>query len=355
MALIDTEGFGLSTSIADFYTYKVFSGAISSSGTGGGSAIFSTGGPSNDPYIDISSATINSSVGRYLPGNYSTFFSGQSYSIIDPNSTTYPNSYISFLDKASRTPQVTIALSSATNVISVYRGATGGTLLGSSAAGVYPLTGAWFSLEAAITISPTVGSCEVKVNGTDVITLSGVNTQNVASGTVGAVQWGAGVQKGVSAFYFCDNTGGAPWNTFLGAVRVATVRPTTNDAVTFTPVGNASNYLNAAEYPPVPGTDYNQSGTVGAQDTFSQGGLPAGTWTVLGITTKELFRLSSFGSRQASGLVKSGVSVALGATRTIVGTANVVVTDVFETDPATSAQWTSAAAGAVKNGYRIIA
>ncbi len=345
MALVQTEGFGLSTSLSDFFTYGVFT-------IGGASASsIKTGGPSGDNYLDIASNAVSQTIGRSLPASYSAFFSGQRMADIDAsNRNTFQ---IQFLDANSSTAQVTLAMNtSGTNTVTAYRGSTSGTVLGTSATGVVPSTG-WFYVDCGIVISPTAGSVEVKINGTVVLNLTGQNTQNVSSGTVGTIAWFAQYQLGVTHCYITDTTGSWPWNGFLGEVRVATLRPTANDAVQFTPVGQASNYLNAAEYPPVPGTDYHQTATVGDQDTFTQSGVPAGYAYVVALNVKSLCKQTvPLAGANVSQVAKSSGVTGLSTTSRVIS-GPFLLDGIFETDPNTGSPWAVAAASAATFGYKL--
>jgi hypothetical protein len=193
-----------------------------------------------------------------------------------------------------------------------------------------------------------------------VVSVSAVNTQTGQQGSaganIGAVMFAGYIGQGtisIAHYYVCDATGAAPCNTFLGDVRVQSLVPVSNDAVAFTPNGLANNWQNAGSVPPVPGSDYNSNGTVGAQDTFNCGTIAPGLGTVYGLNVKSLLSKTDAGPRTAAGVVKSG-STTLAATAVAVSTSPEVVSGIFMTDPNTGAAWSDAAVNAAKIGYKIV-
>lgn len=341
MALIDSEGFGFSTALNDYTTYGVFTMLAQF----GNAPAFASGGPLGDNYMN----TPNSSnpMRRQLPSIATTFFLG--------NRLNYgPNAALQmyFLDSAFA--ELFHVTCSNTGVVSVIRG---GTILGATAAGAVPVTG-WFFFEVGATLNASTGSVTVRVNGASVLSISGVNNTNSGATALFAVVYGNPGAQGsvpqVAHYYVCDDSGSAPWNTFLGDVRVQTLLPTSNDAVQFTPNGLASNWQNAAKVPPVPGTDFNSDATLGDQDTFNCASLGSGLGTVFGVHVKGLYLKNDAGNRSMQNVLKSGVTTGTGPS-TALGTAASLIKTMFQTDPNTNAQWTQAAVNAAKPGYKVSA
>jgi hypothetical protein len=123
--------------------------------------------------------------------------------------------------------------------------------------------------------------------------------------------------------------------------------------VQFTPVGLATNWQNAASYPPVPGTNYNASSVPGNQDTFVLQQIDTND-VVFGVHVKPLIYKSDAGARTAASVLKSAATVAVGAT-TVLSETSAQVKTMYQTDPATSAQWTAAAVNAMTAGARLVA
>jgi hypothetical protein len=353
--LIDSEGFGLSTNLADYISY----GAWASRGTGvvAGRQQISTGGPLGDNVLDLLTGYFSESADyeRVLPSVVSSFFFG-CRSCFGPNAGGSGGYY--FLDAAD-VVQFTVLFDSS-SAISVYRGdaINGGVLLGSVPA-AFSLGGSTYNYYevGAVVATGIGGSVIVRKDGAAILTISAANTQGSSTAGVGRLrifcQANAFAHK-ATHMYFSDATGAAPWNTFLGDVRVQTVLPVSNDAVQFTPNGLTSNHANAANVPPVPATDFNADSTVGDQDTFNCAAIGAGLTTVFAVNVKGVFQKSGAGLRSIQTVLKSGATTGAGAS-TAIGTSAEQINTMYQTDPNTSAAWTLTNANAAKPGYKISA
>lgn len=339
MALRDSEGFGWSTNWSDYTSYGPWIGPFY-----GNNPSINTGGPLGDNYMANAGYT---AVGRLLPVAASAFFAG-----FRTQWGTVGTSKIYFRD-ASGNEQFHIEVSTSGQVF-VYNN---GTLLGSSGAGAVPL-GTWCYFEVGAVIDPSAGSITLVSNGsTTVLALSGVNTKGSSSyGTVQRIDWGHSPADNsmppVAHFYFCDNTVPAPWNTFLGDVRVSTQLPTGNDAVQFTPNGLANNWQNAAKVPPLPATDFNSDANVGDQDTFVMAPMPSNLSTVFGLHLKGICAKSDAGTRGIKLVMKSGATTSVG-TNNALGTGAQQFRQLFQTDPNTGNAWAQSAVNGGKPGYQV--
>lgn len=362
MALIDSEGFGLSTAIADFVNYSLFNdiGNVLASAQ----AAIGTAGPLGDNFYQCDTATgiaghSQVALMRILPTTFTSFFWGARVAI--PNNGTNGGPMLAFKDASGSGFQFSLQFTQA-GVVNAYRG-NAGTLLGSSAAGAIPIAGAsknWCYLEVGVVLSATVGQINVHVNGVSVLALTSLNNCGGTGTACGAWQVGSGAPTdNVSSInfmhhYFADATGSSPWDTYLGDVRVQTTLPVSNNSVAFTPEGNAANWQNAATVPPVPGTDYNQDATVTAQDTFNTGTIAASITSILGVNVKVLAEKSDAGARSLQTVLISSSTTVTGTGTALAQTAQQLRT-MYQTDPNTSAQWTLTNVNAAKPGYKVSA
>lgn len=215
--------------------------------------------------------------------------------------------------------------------------------------------GAWNYLECFCgSLNATTGRVIVRVNGATVIDFTG-NTLGggTSNDTPGPLQYisvyvtslaGQLNTNPVDDLYICDDTGPAPYNTFLGDVKVETLIPNNNG--TFSQLlgsdGNSvDNYQLVDEQPPS-GTDYVGSATVGQRDTYQFTDLVATSGSVLAVQTMASALKSDAGtgnmktiSRLASGTERLSGSIALPSTL------GWVSGGVQTTDPS-SAAWTIA-------------
>jgi hypothetical protein len=315
-----------------------------------------------DPYLRFWNST--AAIQRIAPSELGGFFfgartrlncGGSTYCYLF-NDISYANQFaVQFNNDGSLTALrgMTLANTPTTGAANY----SGGAVIGSSAPLSIPMQG-WQHVEIGGVIHATAGSVVVRVNGLTVLNLTSVNTKgSAASATMrryGFQQ--AGSQIGnfdTQHWYLCDATGAAPWNTFLGDVRVQTLRPTANDAVQMTPNGLAANWQNAASYPPVPFTNYNASATVGQQDTFVMQQIDPND-IVFGVHVKPLVYKNDAGARSGASILKSGGTTAVGTT-TNLSEGSAQLLSMYQTDPNTGAQWTAAAVNASKAGARVAA
>lgn len=126
----------------------------------------------------------------------------------------------------------------------------------------------------------TAGSATVKIDGAAVITVSGVDTRNSASGTgvVNKMHWttaGTGnVFVRIDDYYHGNATGVAPYNAAPGECRVETLRPTGDGASSQWVNSAATSVANWSYIDDNTTTaDYIGSGTTGNRDLHTLGDL----------------------------------------------------------------------------------
>jgi hypothetical protein len=239
--------------------------------------------------------------------------------------------------------------------ISVRRGNTGATVLASAPTGSFP-TAAWFYAEIKIVFSNTVGTVEVRINGTALITATGLDTNN--STTVGsdliAIQTpNAGGNRQIDDFYICNGSGSVN-NNFLGDVRVATLAPTGNGAssqLAGSDGNSTDNYLLVDESP-YNTTDYVSSSTSGQKDSYAMADLPGSASSVLAVQQVATLIKTDAGAIQAKHLVRSGATNYTTAGFNL-SAGYVTYFYVRETDPNTSAAWTVSNVNAHEAGIEV--
>lgn len=94
--------------------------------------------------------------------------------------------------------------------------------IGATAPGVLTV-GTFNFIELKVTVSDTVGAVELRVNGVQVLALSGVDTRNGGNASINGLAIGGSVATNVTTYfddlYVCDTTG-TENNDFLGDVRI---------------------------------------------------------------------------------------------------------------------------------------
>ncbi len=273
---------------------------------------------------------------------------------------------ISVYDSSTQNPatgtnlQVQIHLDTANGTIKVYRGASqsGGVLLGTSGNNSFP-TNSWFYLEVDVLISATVGKVTVYINGVAILAMTGINTRSGANTILDSIIIGKIVNETnnfgslIDDFYICDKTSGAgphPFNTPIGPVRIYTSFPVAAASTQWTPLAS-TNVSQVQETAMDSDTTYNSDSTVGHEDTFTIGAIPAGLLPIA-VQTTGAYRQDSGSTRAVANHLVSGATDTGGASQTCNGTYT-YQRDVFPQDPNGSIAWTRANVNACDIGYKV--
>lgn len=258
---------------------------------------------------------------------------------------------LAFYGDGGTTLHVYFFLTSA-GTLTVYRG--GGTTLAS--ASVSP-AGYWHYIEVAVTISDTVGTVEVRIDGasTPVINFSG-DTKN--GGTNTTIDACALYTASSSASYFDDwyicNDQGTTNNNFLGDVRVYTLAPNGNgnySQFVGSDADSTNNYQLVDEQP-YSTTDYVGSATSGNRDSYALTDLPANVTTVFGTQAHAIVAKADAGLQSIKQVIRVN-STDYETAATVLGSSYVSLFDLREQNPNTSAAWTPSDINGVEIGVRV--
>lgn len=231
------------------------------------------------------------------------------------------------------------------------RAGYGGAIQGTSS--ITLVNSSWYYIEAKIKIHSSTGSVEVRVGGSTEINVSGINTQNSANATATYCNFFATSSQGAALIfddvYVSDTTGSAPHNDFLGQCIVDTMFPTSNNAVTWTPL-SSTNVSQIQETALDDDTTYNSTTTSGNVDTFNHGAMPVTPTSIFGVSVIHRARKDDVAARSSRNKLISGATTANG-TSTGLSTSYQHVKDVWPTDPNGSIAWTKTNVDATKIGY----
>jgi hypothetical protein len=184
------------------------------------------------------------------------------------------NEFLSFGGDAGATAHVQVRVTP-TGVVAFYRGTGSGTLLAQTASPVVPFN-TWVYLEASVTISDTVGVAKARVNGVEVLSFTGDTKNAGTASTVDTINFTtyAGGGSRFDDLYICDDTGAAPYNDFLGDVRVCTLSPTAPGSNTGLTPSVAPNW-GCVDEQPYSATDFVTGALAALKDTYTMQDLPA--------------------------------------------------------------------------------
>lgn len=237
--------------------------------------------------------------------------------------------------------------------ISVKRGGSQGTLLGTTSAQIPQ--NSWQHVEFYATRSASVGTVEIRINNNVVLNLTGQNT--------GATDWsvlyfgnhryvtGGQVNAGVCLddLIIWDKTG-SDFNDFPGPVRVFCLT-TNGDTVNadWSVTGAATGHGALSDVGPDEDASYIISGGAGDISDFDVQNLPSGVGIIRAVIP--VSRMRSAEAAEARVDVVSDGDVALGTAR-FLPVSYAYWQDVVYLDPKTGAPWTRAAVNAARLRFR---
>jgi len=295
-----------------------------------------------------------SNLRRTIGASLSTFYWGFAFrwnGAAIANSDTFD-----VVDGSTVQVNVNIALD---NTFSIYRGnGTSNLLAGPS--GYALALGQWHFIEIGGTIDNTAGTITVRVDGSQILTVSGVDTQATGNAFATAVGWVLGPQ--VSAYqiddlYLCDSTGSRN-NTFLGDVKVALLKPNGAGSSTQWTIGGSSpaptNWESVDEVTNDDDTTQVNSSTVGQKDLYAMENLGSTAGSVKAVAVTYRVKKDDAGTRTVKSKVKHSGSEANGANFNP-STSYAYQQDVFETNPSTTSPWTPTEVNAMEAGIEVVA
>jgi hypothetical protein len=203
---------------------------------------------------------------------------------------------------------------------------------------------AWTYFEVVCVRHSSAGTVTVKANGTTIFTLTGINTGYVTG--YDSLRFAGNQNVDYDDLFVRDDT------TFVGEVRVETLYPNADTAdKDFTPSTGGTNYNLVADFDG--DTDYVSSATPGDIDRYAFDDLASTPTTIHAVQTRITARKDDVTTRAIRASMDSGGTIASGVT-TGTGTSYADVTDIFTTDPNTSAAWTASGVNAVKAGPEVV-
>jgi hypothetical protein len=288
-------------------------------------------------------------VGWWFSSNFAESILGFAY--YNPNTTFTNNARIcNFQDGA--TTQIDVRTDGSGHLFFTRNG----TAIGSASSNA--LTTGWHYIEVKAKIaSGVLGSCEIRVDNTVWLTVTGVNTQ--ATGNAYANRYYI-ISRAAATQYWNDiyvlDTGTGINATYLSDITIKALHPASADGTYQQWTANTGTQLAAVQDQPPSGT-WPNGDTAYISDTVS-GDISAfgvdslgGNATIFGVVHVTYARTASSGTINQV-LVNGGSVVETSATCTLT-TSYLYYQDVQEQDPNTSATWSSSGVNATHPGVKI--
>lgn len=219
----------------------------------------------------------------------------------------------------------------------------------------------WFYFEFKALISNTVGTVELRVNGTSVCSATSVDTQDSANAYVDRFRIAHTVSGYIHQIWIDDlyvlngvSAGTPANNDFLGDISVKALLPNGNgnsSGMTGSDGNSTDNYLLVDEDPVVT-ADYVESDTQGTKDTYAMETLSDTNVSVLGVQTSIVQAKDDSGTKYLRTVLRTESTDYVGTSRALSETYT-VENDIWDENPNTSVAWTTTQIGAVEVGQEV--
>ena len=226
------------------------------------------------------------------------------------------------------------------------------TILGTTSGAGLTYGSGWHYVEVKIVVG-TAGSVEIRVDGSQRLLVTSVNTTNAAHDAYySCINFDIATQYRIDDIYVADGSG-TLHNSFLGAQTVIGLLPAADTAVEQWQPSSAVPHSSIVNSPAVvPRTDWLHSGTSGAEDLYQYAPL-SGVASVAGIQINTTCRATDATAYSLKTPVLSGSTPNADAGQPVPTGVYVTVCRIIETDPATSAEWTQAGINQASFGVQV--
>lgn len=232
-----------------------------------------------------------------------------------------------------------------------------GTVLGTTTATL--LANAQYQIELKATVNNSTGIVVLRQSETELLNLSGQDTQATANSFASIIQLGGGnggagtpsSNDDFDDWYILDGSG-STLNDFLGDRKVTISRPTgAGNYAQFTPSAGA-NYQNVDDPTPDGGATKNTSGTPGNIDSFPVDAITAAS--VDFAMVQAIADKSDTGTRTLATFIRQSATDYAGTAQALTQGAWLPVSQVYATCP-DGTSWTATKLNAMEFGYKEVA
>jgi hypothetical protein len=238
---------------------------------------------------------------------------------------------------------------------------SGSTILGTVPAGTF-LLNQWYHIGFEWFVDLTNGWVKVWVDGVLRLDVSGVRTVTPLYPTfIGSIQPTTGLSWGplgyLADMYWGDAAGPAPWNSFMGDLRVQGQTNQT-DAVgggtyqQWTPSTGTDHGALTDEIPPDDDATYVATSTAALKETFTFDPITLGFGDVFGMILMPNMRKTQSATRLMATLLRSGGVDTTGDDQSLRQT-YAYYPQVYQVNPATGNPWTAATVDASEAGVTV--
>ncbi len=214
-------------------------------------------------------------------------------------------------------------------------------------------------------IDNSAGSVTIKIDGTQVLNLTSIDTQATGNAWWDAAGFTPNKSSGTSGstssiilddLAYGDTTVGPglyPFNTPVDDLHVRVMPIVGNNAVQWTPKAN-TNWQEVSETQIDGDTSYNSADTAGLEDTFNFGPLPGVVNNIYAVQLTVAARKDDAGVHKLKSALITGTTETYGAENPLPNNDYAFFSDIYPTDPDTAESWTLTNANAMAAGYNLV-
>lgn len=284
----------------------------------------------------------------YWEGGFASIGTGLSDSVTSNNNGSGTSVGLLYLLQGGST-QLWFRVNTAGRIVAM----RGSTELGTSSTGLTNLATSYVEFKALIHAS--AGTVDVRIDGASVLALTGIDTMETATAAwdefaIGHVGGPSSLIVQIDDLYVADSTG-SDVNDFTGDLRIDVCQPTADGAATsFTPSSGSDNFAMVDEDAADGDSTYNESSTVNHIDSFTTEDAPTSN-PIIAVAVTMQARKTDAGSSTIAGLARIGGTDYPG-TDQATPSSYAFHQQIWETSPATTAEWTEAEFNAAEFGYK---
>ena len=281
------------------------------------------------------------SIYKAIPAS-NTVTAGFSFYVTSPVGGSYPRTILTLMDAALSVNPCRLEIVGSSTLQFT-------TPAGTTVSSYAVPTGTWLFIEVVFT-GGTSGSASCYINGGLVFTATGNFTTTLVSNVIfGSYYFGGNSEYGSVSFsdlYVANDAASR------GDCRIQVQVPAANSSVAWTPL-SGSNYANVNELPVDGDSSYVYTSTSGNQDLYTVNALSGTPTSIKAVQVRTCMRKVDASAHTAASVMSSSGTVSVGTTQNL-GTSYSFGTDVYLTDPHTSAAWTGAAVNALLIGQKLV-
>jgi len=203
-------------------------------------------------------------------------------------------------------------------------------------------SGQWYYIEVDVTIHDSTGTYDVFVDGSSIMSDTGVDTKNGTTTDVNNIEFVSTTTTDmkIDDLYILDDAGTDNTGP-LGDCRVETVFPDADgNENDFTRVGGGTNNYEAVDdgLTPDDDTTYNWSATATDRELYNFAALAGSVGTVFGVDAKMLVRKEDAGVREVRTIARNGTTEVESGNLTL-GVDWQFVNNIYENNPNGGSDW----------------